>query len=88
MKTWKTEIHTRGGSVRNRAAISSFKTYSLQEVAEIMKKQRIMRKTAGLPKPRLRPITTYLLEDLVQLYFRDYASKGDILEKIVIEDRG
>jgi len=85
---WKAEIHTRGGSgTRNRSAITSFKSYTLKQAGETMHRQRAEDIAAGLPKRKVNPITTYLLEDLVQLYFRDYASKGDTLEMIRVEDQ-
>ena len=86
MRTWKAEIHARSGSGSKSCAITSFKTYSLTDVAIVLKKQRSAERAAGLPKQKLRPITTHLLEDMIQMYFREYAIKGEQLEKIVVED--
>ena len=83
----ETEIQAVSGSGPKRSAITSFKTYSLKEAGEIMHEQRAAEMAAGLPKRKVTPITTYLLEELVQMYFRNYAPKGDILEKIIIKDR-
>jgi hypothetical protein len=87
LRHWETEIHAKSGSGRNISAITSFKTYSLKEAGEVMRNQRAADAAAGLPKRKVNPITTYLLEELIQMYFRDYAPRGDTLEKIMIEDQ-
>jgi hypothetical protein len=52
-----------------------------------MNKLRAVEIAAGLPKRKVNPITTYLLEELIQVYFRGHAPKGETFEKITIEEQ-
>ncbi len=84
---WGTEINVRGGSGHSDSIISSYKTYSLKQAGEVMNKIRSAEIAAGKPKRKVTPIITYLLEELIHVYFKDYAPKGDILNEIIIEDQ-
>ena len=58
----------------------------MKQAGEIMNKIRRAEKAAGKPKRKVSPITTYLLEEQIQMYFRDYAAKGGTLETIRIRE--
>ena len=65
---------------------TSYKTYSLAEVKIILDKIRKKEILAGLPKRNLSPVTRYIMEELIDQYFKNYAPKGAILEMIIIKD--
>ena len=86
MRSWRTQIHTIGGDDGHKAHSTCYKTYSLREAKEIMDEQRNVEMDAGLPKRALQPMSRYILEELIMVYFKKYAPKGAILEEISIED--
>ena len=82
MRGWKTEMHLRD----DESVSTVYKTYSLLDVRKVLTSIRRDEQNAGLPKRKLSPVFRYVLEDLYNMYFKDYAPKGAILEKIKIED--
>ncbi len=87
MRVWHTTLSTMGGVGGKRALTTSFKTYNLKQAGEIMNKIRSAEASADLPKRKINPISVYLLDGLIQMYFSDYAAKGDTLIGIDIEER-
>ena len=87
MRSWHTVLTTEGGVGSRRSCITSYKTYNLKLAGEVMNKVRSVEEAAGLPKRKINPISVYLLEGLIQTYFKSCASKGDILISIDIEER-
>ena len=65
---------------------TSYKTYRMPEVKDILDKIRKKEALAGLPKRNLSPVTRYILEEMIDQYFKKYAPKGAVLEMIIIKD--
>lgn len=87
MRAWHTTLVTEAGVGRKRGSITSFKTYDLRQAGKIMNEIRAAEEAAGLPKRKINPMSVYLLEELTRMYFESYASKGDTLTSIDIEER-
>lgn len=87
MRVWHTISTTEAGVGRRRGSITSFKTYNLKQAGEVMNKIRSVEAAADLPKRKINPISTYLLEGLIQAYFKGRGSKGYILTSIDIEEQ-
>jgi hypothetical protein len=85
MRGWKTEVATVGGD-EDKFISTSYKTYTLTEASAIISQLRAGEQEIGKPKRKLKPISRYILEELIQQYFRKGAKRGTILEMITIED--
>ncbi len=58
----------------------------MKQAGVAMNKIRRAETVAGMPKRKVAPLTTYLLEDQIRIYFEDYAAKGGTLEMITIRE--
>jgi len=92
---WRTQMELIGGGDATKTMefpyeegefSTVYKTYSLMEVKNILTRIRLEEKSEGQPERKLAPVTRWLLEELIHQYFKTYAPKGAILQKIVIED--
>ena len=83
MRIWKAEIVTTGGVAGRESVISSFKTYKMRDIPKVLKATRDVN---ALPKRKISPITTYILEKLIQEYFENSTRLGDTLRHITIEE--
>lgn len=83
MRNWKTEIHTVGGEAGEDAFSTCYKTYNLVRARQVINK---IRKRDNTPKRKVAPVSVYILEELIETYFKDYAQEGAVLEKIIIKD--
>jgi hypothetical protein len=86
MRSWSTEIQTVGGVAGKESATTSFKSYKLADIGEVLRATREAAIAAGHPKRKIAPVSTYLLERLTRNYFEDYALRGDTLIQIKIEE--
>lgn len=86
MRSWRTEMHIRGGEDYPESCSTIYKSFSMKQVKEVLDSIRGPEVAEGLPKRKLKPISRYILEHLIQVYFEEYAPKKAILEKIIIKD--
>jgi len=86
LRGWKTQLCLYGGEDHPDSEVTVYKTYRLKDIRLILNKTRKKEMGAGLPKRRLSPVFTYLLAELIEVYFRDYAPKGVVLEQIIVKD--
>jgi len=86
MRGWRTAIHLRGGEGMELSSITSYKFYNMQETKAIIEQIRAGEKEEGKPRRKLKPISRYLLEEMIRKYFKNEAPRGTTLEKIEIED--
>jgi len=82
----KAKMCTTGGEGHRKAISTSFENFKMTQIGVVLNRARDLDVEAGRPKRKLAPITTYLLEHMIQKYFTKYAPKGDILELIEIKD--
>lgn len=84
MRRWKTEIHMvdRGDGT---SPTTSYRTFSLVDVREILVRMRTQDAIAGKPKRSLAPISRYVLEELTREYLKEHAGDSELV-KIIIED--
>ena len=85
MRQWRTQIHTRGGDA-NELSSTSYKTYSLKEARGIMTQFRTGLMNESGVKPAIAPISRWILDECIRLFFKDKAKHSEVLEKIIIED--
>ena len=86
-RKWKVQMNMISTSPAGKlAAITVFETYEIGKVTRLVKETRIKEEAMGLPKRRLNPIARYILEDMIDVYWRESAPKGYELAYIQIED--
>lgn len=87
MRTWKTELHLRGGDDYPESVSTVYKSYNMKDLKVVLDSIRLPEIEAGMPKRKIAPVFRYLLEHLIMsVYFKEYAPKNAILEKIIIKD--
>jgi len=87
MKTWGTSVYLGGGGVSNETSITSFNSYSLIEIKDMIVRVRKAEIAEGKPKRKLSPVSTYILDELIRKYFENDAPRGNTLQMIIIEDK-
>ena len=65
---------------------SSMKPYSMVNIRDILHAQKAKRSAAGLPKRDISPVSLWLLDHLLDKYFKE-KSKDYILQEIEIRKR-
>jgi len=88
MRVWKTEMHIIvPGADGTPSDSASYQSYTLMQAKAVINRIRKEEQLAGLPRRKLAPVSRYLLEELIQRYFKNYSQRGGILVDIKIEDR-
>jgi hypothetical protein len=83
---WKTSVSKWSGEGPNESYSTSYKTYSLQEAGALIAKYRGKEAEAGLPKRKIKPVSRYVLEELIWQFLNKDAPDGATLEMIIVED--
>ena len=65
---------------------STFRSFSMPDVRDILKKYKARRAEEGLPKRDLSPITTWLLDASIDEFLESHA-KDHVLERIILVDK-
>jgi len=86
MRSWKTEISLICGEGLTRSSVTSYKTYTLKDIRDVVNPIRKAEVEAGLPKRKLTPVFTYLLEVIIGDYLAGRARNGDVLQTLTIKD--
>lgn len=84
MRRWKTEIHMVDKGDKS-SPTTSYRTFGLLDVKEILVRMRTKDAVEGKPKRSLAPISRYVLEELTQEFLREHSPDCELV-KIVIED--
>lgn len=79
-------MHFAGGEECSRSISTCYKTYNMLEIKDIIKQVRAVEVADGKPKREVFPVSSYLLEELIHKFFKEYAPRGAVLEKIIMRD--
>ena len=79
-------MYLRGEVGGHPSSSTAYKTYGLLNIKDVISKVRVAEIRKGMPKRKLSPVFRYLLDELIDNYFKDECRKGEVLEKIEIED--
>lgn len=80
---WKIGMYMSGTT--DKCTRSTFKSYSMPDVREILANVRKEEEATGKHKRRISPITTWILEDAINKYMTEF-SKNFLLEELEILD--
>ena len=83
MRDWRTTVEYVSGTGLKKSVCSSYKTYKLKEVGDIIRDARQKLVEENLPKRMLNPISAYVLDFLIDEHL---ARNAGTLEKITVED--
>jgi hypothetical protein len=74
------------GTGPDRSVSTSHKSYRLLDVKNLVNKVRTAEVSKGLPHRKLSPVSSYLLDELIDKYFKEHGNDTVVLEEIVIKD--
>ena len=86
MRAWKTEMHLASGEGLTRSSATCYKTYKIKDIRDIINPIRRDEVKRGLPKRKLVPVASYLLDVLIENFLTGRARNGETLEEIIIKD--
>lgn len=86
MRSWKTELHLTSGEGQTRSSATCHKTYKIRDIKDIINPIRRDEVKRGLPRRKLNPVASYLIDVLIDKFLTERSKHGETLEKIVIKD--